>query len=313
MASAFTDCGLSHAHPPGADPDLVALFTAAGMDTRERADADPEEWAEQGYRALIAQRAGMRVVKALDDRVLGAPIWGPATSYTNRYTTDQQALAERYVTNTVFADPYISGRETFLSDPSRFCALVSLIGAGNVVWYKVSRTKTYIGRMDFTDYRTVTWRDVRDALDDPWMLQQLPDDPAALMVYCEVAMSHEYRLFVVDGHLVTGAGRVAEATPADNTERFDPVMRADAGSDQDTCSRPDLVARYRTFARDVAARLAETGLHTYALDVATGTSGPLVVEINGLLNAGLFASDWRALADAVRAAPDQFIARTTEG
>lgn len=115
-----------------------------------------------------------------------------------------------------------------------------------------------------------------------------------------VPMTYEYRFFVVDGQLVSGAGCVEEFTPLDRigNSPFDPQIRRTRGngvaSDADSAVelRPDLVRRYRSFLSPIAGALpSEMG--TVVVDVAldAGTDKPLIVEFNTLPNSGLYASD----------------------
>lgn len=109
-------------------------------------------------------------------------------------------------------------------------------------------------------------------------------------------MHYEYRVFVVGGRPVTAAGCLEERTPLDAVagRPFDPWMRErrpmDSGPVTDESER---AVRYIEFASQVSVEFAELGLHDYVLDVATdaATGNPVVIELNGLLNSGLYATD----------------------
>lgn len=115
-----------------------------------------------------------------------------------------------------------------------------------------------------------------------------------------IPMEFEYRVFIVDGIPVTGAGCIEEHTPLDRASgtSFDTRVRRVRGNDiagaSDTrvVDDPSRVARYRDFARTVASELPE-GQATVVMDVATDarSGNTVVVEFNTLPNSGLYASD----------------------
>ena len=111
-------------------------------------------------------------------------------------------------------------------------------------------------------------------------------------------MEFETRFFVVDGVPVTGAGCVESHTPLDCEDRFDPKMERIRG-DGLIVSRADVMADHLAFAEVVAAEFAAVGVRHFTLDVAAGVDGPLVVELNSLLNSGLYASQPAAVIAAL--------------
>lgn len=123
------------------------------------------------------------------------------------------------------------------------------------------------------------------------------DRGPCLIVQERVDMIHEYRLFVVDGELVTGAGTVFSHTPDDNTAPFNPLV-SDHPSNDDCVARPELVARYLDFARRV---IPEMPIKTFSLDVALIDGEVGIVELNPLMlgQIGLFACDPTRLTAAV--------------
>ncbi|MFZ3481989.1 ATP-grasp domain-containing protein [Sphingomonas sp. 3-13AW] len=112
---------------------------------------------------------------------------------------------------------------------------------------------------------------------------------------------YEYRLFVVDGKLVTGAGCVEHHTPLDNLEVFDPQMEPRRNrSSVDTYA--DVRDQHLAFAEKFVEEFAaEHGRHLdYCLDVALDDQGrTFVIELNPPLNCGRYASDVGAWMDAV--------------
>ena len=128
------------------------------------------------------------------------------------------------------------------------------------------------------------------------------------LVSAHVPMRHEYRVFVVDGVPVCGAGCLVERTPLDHYPAhgpFDPFTRADRyDHDEPAQARPGLVAELVEAARPVAAALRAAGCSHCVVDMARGPAGPVLVEVNGLENAGLYACDPYAVAAAMAASQD---------
>lgn len=135
-----------------------------------------------------------------------------------------------------------------------------------------------------------------------WELVRAEGQPGAFLVQDWVTMQYEYRLFIVDGVPVTGAGAIEEHTPLNNSAPFNTGVRRDRHEGTMVVERQDIVSRLVEFGRMVAVEVAaeKPELTGYVLDVALGRSGkPLVVEINSLLNSGLYASDPRLVVRAL--------------
>ncbi|MFC4225463.1 ATP-grasp domain-containing protein [Lysinibacter cavernae] len=123
-----------------------------------------------------------------------------------------------------------------------------------------------------------------------------------------VEMEYEYRIFVVGHELVTGAGSVVEHTPLDNNGlAFNTTLRRHR-IDYDPCAdpaleeQPEVVTRYREFGERMANafRAERPNMPHYVLDVATVNGETVIVELNGLRNSGLFATDHVAVVKALR-------------
>lgn len=132
-----------------------------------------------------------------------------------------------------------------------------------------------------------------------------------LLIQGRIRPTFEYRIVVIDGRPVTGAGCVEAFTPAENEAVFDSKME-EVRSDGNVVSRPDLVSRYLGFAdafcADFAAECGE-GLD-YSLDVcvdaATGNVVP--IELNPPLNLGAYARDTAAWLAAIVARTERIAA-----
>lgn len=125
-----------------------------------------------------------------------------------------------------------------------------------------------------------------------WAVIRVEGTPDAFLVQESVRMMYEYRFFVVNHEPVTGAGMVAEFTPVNNTETFDPYMRAEKG--EIVVLNPEQVSSYLRFVTEIVREMKQENpeLHSYVVDVAvTENNEPLIVEFNSLLNSGLYASN----------------------
>lgn len=123
------------------------------------------------------------------------------------------------------------------------------------------------------------------------------DRPGGLLVQPYVHMRYEYRIFVVNHELVTGAGCVEHHTPLDCRDLFDPAMEEHRG-DGIVVDAPQVLNQHLRFAdefvKDWQDEHHEHGM--YVLDVALNEKDETVaIELNALPNAGLYASDVYAL------------------
>ncbi|WP_422758966.1 ATP-grasp domain-containing protein [Paenarthrobacter sp. C1] len=109
-----------------------------------------------------------------------------------------------------------------------------------------------------------------------------------------VTMEYEYRLFVVGNTVATAAGCVEEFTPLDNNGYpFDNQLRRHRQAKSPVEAEPAIARALTNFSRNAVDALAleVPALTDYVIDVALGPTGkPLIVELNSLLNAGLYAS-----------------------
>lgn len=150
-----------------------------------------------------------------------------------------------------------------------------------------------------------------------WTLVRISGMPGQFQVSTWLDMRYEYRLFIVEGRVVTGAGCIEEFTPLDHDPDewlLDPWVRevrgngvsGPDGADTAPEHRPGLAAWYGHYGAQLAEQLPQ-GQRTVVLDLAcvTGREHPVVVELNDLPNAGLYACDADRLARALVAATDR--------
>ena len=133
------------------------------------------------------------------------------------------------------------------------------------------------------------------------------DAPRLLLAQDVVQCRYEYRFFIIDGQLVTGAGCVEHHTPLDNREVFDTQMEP-IRNRSDANTFPRVRDQHLAFARMFVEEFAaEHGRRLdYCLDVAIDDQGrSFVIELNPPLNCGRYASDVGTWMDAI-------VARTEE-
>lgn len=119
----------------------------------------------------------------------------------------------------------------------------------------------------------------------------------AFLVQEKIPMQMEYRVIVIDGRPVAGAGCIEHFTPVDCMKAsfgFDSRVEVVRGS-KDVIVADAVVERYRRDATRIARALTsgDPKLRDYTLDLATDGKGRTVmVEANPLRNYGLYALDY---------------------
>lgn len=165
----------------------------------------------------------------------------------------------------------------------------------------------------------MTAEDVESALmtstDDFWTFVRIAGKRNTILLQDWIPMRCEYRLFVVDGQIVAGAGCIEEFTPYSRTEGAGPFddrmrhVRGDlAGGNSGVAPsvvkhEPELLGRYRDVGQDLAYQYGGTVVIDLATDASTNRV--IVVELNTLPNAGLYAADVDAIATALVTARDK--------
>lgn len=145
-----------------------------------------------------------------------------------------------------------------------------------------------------------------------WQIIRLDGIRDQFLVQDWIDMTYEYRLFIVDGQVISGAGCIEEFTPYDRISPdscFDTRVRKHRGhgivadKDSEITRDPVLVGEYLDFGDAVAA--AHGG--TVGIDVATNaaTGEVVIVELNTLPNSGLYASNPDAVYRAQAVAADR--------
>lgn len=291
------------------------------------AGGDREDWIEMCARLYWGVRnlgddAIVRVHgrwRGDDGSLAGLPHIGHVLAHCR--TPDQVAdssLAARYRLNPMVRGLMHRPSETCSIDPpdvrAAFARLVDRGVASFLVKYAVREKARPNLPLDGTDPDALADR-VAGWLAEDWESMRAEGVPDALLVQKRVCMEYEYRMFMVGDEPVCGAGNIGVLTPVDNEARFDPKMqRTRADMDRSTVERrPDLAERYRVAAVRFGRALAGDGYGAYALDLCLIDGEVSIVELNGMMNAGLFALDMDALTRAMRARPDRFVPVSLDG
>lgn len=292
-----------------------------------RADAVLEAYGPENLEVLDRRNPGRDV--DFDGRPFFFSLWTTAP-----FVSDQARAAERW--DQVEAVRNLAGRPITHADADRESLLAAVRrmsghSADGSVWIKdmseakaglwrvVLQEDSYLGLathpLDRGAHLVEQGYDpVEDGLG--MTLIRREGDRGAFMVAAHVPMCHEYRIFVVDGVPVSGAGCIEEHTPLDRVPGsgpFSTLTRADRRDDDEVPEhRYGTVRTMIEAARPIAAALAEAGAPHCVVDMAvtdeaavtdqavgSASQRPVLVEVNTIENAGLYASDPYTVARAM--------------
>ena len=117
-------------------------------------------------------------------------------------------------------------------------------------------------------------------------------------------MKYEYRFFVYNSVLISGAGCVEEHTPLVNTKQFNTLMEAYRNETViEDC--PQIVERYIEVAKQIVSltNATEPKVKNYSLDLCLYEDDTIgMIERNPFSNSGLYAQDLESIVKAVLAA-----------
>lgn len=116
-------------------------------------------------------------------------------------------------------------------------------------------------------------------------------------------MKYEYRFFVYNGVLISGAGCVEEHTPLVNTKQFNTLMEA-YRSETVIEDCPQIVERYIEVAKQIVSltNATEPNVKNYSLDLCLYEDDTIgMIERNPFSNSGLYAQDLESIVKAVLA------------
>ena len=337
-------------HPNAAAGRAVMAWWQKRFGPATQRDADFEDWVENASQLQAALRlpAQVRVLRhaggktaAPDDTIAdiligsllrGDPLLtGPhAPLWPNR---EAEALANRYACTAAFraqagrafeltwsgdreeGDPLTPGlNETVIAMVERghrdlavkIVAQAKYAAPVRLEFADTSREAIADALVEALDYSVVHLAGVPDA----FLVQEwLPD------------LADEYRIVMIDGLPVAGAGCIEAHTPLDNQGvAFNPVVEGRRGSGE-LRSDPELVSRYHAAAIAAAESLRAEARGVpvdMCLDYGCRGDGSIVlIEANPLMNYGLYAIDFgvvlAAIHDAIERRLDGSPERGTPG
>lgn len=305
-----------HRLPEAARSDIYAYERATGKVTPSET-GDDELFLEDVHRLASVRkhvdedriwlRAGTRVTNLATGEEFTGDLdnlfrWGPLSrDDENLWPHPVEALAGRYADLTPFTRN--AGRKVKLVSGDRadlIAAIDEVRGPSGKVVVKVNYRKYAIFTLDLSEHPSTDaalWAEE----DLGWTLIHLEGQPDSFLVQEHVEMTFERRYFVVDHIAVASAGCVEEYHPYSRVGvRFDPRARRHRHAGEDIIWADRQAEALNAFAREVVAEFKRSPwgstLTEYVLDVAFGPDGsPLVVELNGIRNSGLYASDHGAV------------------
>lgn len=139
--------------------------------------------------------------------------------------------------------------------------------------------------------------------------EHLAEKPGQLLLQEYVNMQYEYRIVVLNGKPVCGAGCIEDMTPLNNEQVFDckvTLQRQHLQPGESTRAecierRPDLIAAYQVLAEHFCMELTDEHPDwlNYSLDVCMINGKASVIELNSFQNIGLYAMDVGAMIQAL--------------
>lgn len=191
------------------------------------------------------------------------------------------------------------------------------------LWIKARAQKSYLLRVQipagFEDLDLDAQQDALLELDDdrdPYgaglaeLFLSYEGTERGLLVAPDVAMTREYRLFVVDGQVVSGAGCIEADTPLNMsfTSPFSLRMERTRGDGQVETDNSALLRRYVERAGQLAHALRAEGRGTCVIDLAylEETDEIVIIELNSITNAGFYASNIELIYAAWVRCPEIF-------
>ena len=145
-----------------------------------------------------------------------------------------------------------------------------------------------------------TTKDVVNQLYDFYEYEFARLDGDNCLVQEFVTMYNEYRVFVVDGKPITGAGCVEDDTPLENVHLFNHCMQKVRGHSP-SLGYKDLAQEYKFAAKALARSFAQEGLRDYALDLFYHPDSKTIgiIELNPISHSGFYAIDYSRLFEAI--------------
>lgn len=213
--------------------------------------------------------------------------------------------------------------DTDLEQLAQTVARLAPEAPGRRLWIKARAQKSYLLRVQipagFEDLDLDAQQDALLELDDdrdPYgaglaeLFLSYEGTERGLLVAPDVAMTREYRLFVVDGQVISGAGCIEADTPLNmsSTSPFSLRMERTRGDGQVMTDTQALLRRYVDRATQLAHALKAEGRGSCVIDLAylEETDEIVIVELNPITNAGFYASNIELIYAAWVCCPEIF-------
>jgi hypothetical protein len=116
-----------------------------------------------------------------------------------------------------------------------------------------------------------------------------------------VQMEHEYRMCIVNGKLLCGAGCITELTPNENQgDLFDPRTQQtrDEHNFDKVEENPAIINQYIEDLKPIIEEMKKMGHKTYNIDVCQIQGKTSIIEMHGLSHLGLYAMNYKKLLGA---------------
>jgi hypothetical protein len=183
-------------------------------------------------------------------------------------------------------------------------ALLELHQSGQRDVFIKTRFKETAKRFTLPDQPEKLWRSIDQDEAFEWFLVTHEGSKNCLFIQEAFEPTKEYRMIVVGDRPVTGAGCIEAFTPlVNNGDPFDTRMET-VRNRSEVIDDPETAERYHAFATAYALEwAAENGDHMmYSLDLAIDarTNEVVAIEMNPMLNLGLYATSADALVAAVQ-------------
>jgi len=135
------------------------------------------------------------------------------------------------------------------------------------------------------------WEVMVKLLDYEWIMR-LNNKEKAILIQDFAEIEYEYRLIVINGKLIGGAGCIEEFTPVDNLndDYFDSQVKQYRKTKCEIERRYDIIESFKDFA-ETFVKEYKPG-ETYILDIGFINGDIGVIEINPFLNYGFYALNY---------------------
>lgn len=267
----------------------------------ESKTTDREDFIEDKIQLSTAMQSGVPVLKGniteieQGDIIIGNGVSDGQYKDIQAYPrVDQISKAAKYHQHKTFLK--YAGREIIQCKfdlQELVQASVSL--GGNCVIKNMSRAKaSMIGKIYAQTHRT-SEEQIMDIYQ--YSLIQLEGDEAIAQEF--INMNYEYRVFVVNGVPITGAGCIEGNTPLENYLIFDSKLQKIRGESSSSIQQK-AATRYWNFANEVTPQFEKEGVLDYTLDLFIDDNDNIgIIELNPIHRSGFYAINYDLLFKAI--------------